>query len=283
MTKKADLEYRGEPLRPCIRYAGGKTWLADTMIAFSKENPTNRFVEPFAGGMAISLAVRHPVTIINDINPHVINLYRQIKNGLDLKIRMENSASCYKQNRERFNELIKEGDIRSAEAAQLFFYLNKTGFNGLSRFNKRGLFNVPFGKYESINYGKGFESYRNQFSSWEFSDNDFEKIVIGDNDFTFIDCPYDDSFVSYSSEGFTWEDQQRTALWASKLSGPVVSTNLSTDRVVEMYRDLGFLVRFMKARRSISCKGDNRKPVLEMIAVKNANIPPIFLEKSIDA
>ncbi len=64
---------------------------------------------------------------------------------------MANDSRQYYAHRERFNQLLSEGQGETAEAAALFYYLNRTGYNGLCRFNRGGGFRlVPFGRYSRI-------------------------------------------------------------------------------------------------------------------------------------
>jgi DNA adenine methylase len=65
----------------------------------------------------------------------------------------------FARNRLRFNALVANGRADSAEAAALFYYLNRTGYNALCRSNRRGEFNVPFGRYEAITYRTDFKEY----------------------------------------------------------------------------------------------------------------------------
>ena len=180
---------------------------------------------------------------------------------------MENDEDLYYQHRERLNELIKEDNL-SKEAAELFYYLNRTGFNGLCRFNQKGKYNVPFGRYKTINYIKDFTEYKNVFKDWEFSNKDFEEIEILPDDFIYADPPYDVEFTQYSSQGFTLDDQERLVKWLENHPGPVIISNQGTPRMIELYKDFGYEVDFLRAPRRISSDGD-RTPAKELIATKN--------------
>jgi site-specific DNA-adenine methylase len=94
-------------------------------------------------------------------------LYKGLKNGLKTNIRMEFNPEAYFENRSRFNALIAGGKGRTWEAAQLFFYLIQSCFNGLSRFNKSGFYNVPIGSYKSVNYERDNTAYERVFQGWE--------------------------------------------------------------------------------------------------------------------
>jgi DNA adenine methylase len=82
----------------------------------------------------------------------LISFYRWLKRGLNISIEMSNNETRYYKLRQRFNELLRSGKATMKEAASLFYYLNRTGYNGLRRFNQSGEFNVPFGRYVTINY-----------------------------------------------------------------------------------------------------------------------------------
>jgi DNA adenine methylase len=225
-------------------------------------------VEPFCGGLAASLGLRPLRAVLNDINPHLINFYRQIQAGLRITIEVHNDESLFYTHRKRFNQLIKQNKGETAEAAELFYFLNRTCFNGLCRFNNSGEFNVPFGSYKKINYVTDFHPYQRLLKNWTFQNHDLELLSISPDDFVYADPPYDVEFTSYSSGGFSWEDQIRTAELLAKQTGPVVLSNQSTPRIEKLYHKLGFTITYLDAPRRISATG-NRSAVQEVLAVKN--------------
>ena len=269
-------------LKPPLKWAGGKRWLVPHLITLWKPHCTRRYVEPFCGGLAVALGLAPQNALLNDVNPQLINFYRQVQLGLELKIEMGNERSLFYQQRERFNELMRahktngngNGTARrlrsshSIEAAQLFYYLNRTCFNGLCRFNQSGEFNVPFGTYKSITYATDFFAYKEVFCNWTFSNFDFESITFDAGDFVYADPPYDVEFTTYSAGGFSWEDQVRTAELLSEHEGPVVISNQATKRIVSLYKRMGFKLSYLDAPRRISCTGD-RSSAREVLATKN--------------
>jgi DNA adenine methylase len=255
-------------VRPPLKWAGGKRWQLPHLEPFWKENRNRRLVEPFCGGLAVTTGLLPQRALLNDINPHVINFYDWLKRGLRITFDMANDGALYYAARERFNELLESGQAKSSEAATLFYYLNRTGYNGLCRFNARGLFNVPFGTYAKINYRTEFQEYRSAFANWTFTNTDFEKIPLADEDFIYADPPYDVEFTAYSKGGFDWDEQERAAEWLSKHKGPVILSNQATPRIVKLYRSLRFTLKFLNAPRRISCTGD-RTPAMEVLAVRN--------------
>jgi len=253
---------------PPLKWAGGKRWQLPHVEALWDAHRGRRLVEPFCGGLAIALGLMPAEALLNDINPHVINFYRWLKRGLRIGIRLENEAGLYYEHRARFNQLLSEGRASSRECAQLFYYLNRTGYNGLCRFNRRGAFNVPFGRYARINYTRDFSAFRDAFAAWRFTNTDLERVPFRDEDFVYADPPYDVEFRSYAKEGFSWDDQVRTAERLARHPGPVILVNQATPRIRDLYRGLGYRVALLRAPRRISCTGD-RTPAEEVFATRN--------------
>ncbi len=258
----------GSPVRPPLKWAGGKRWQLPVLRPIWRAHSERRLVEPFCGGIAVATGLMPKRALLNDINPHVINLYRWLRSGLTIRLRMRNEENYYYRCRDRFNRLLRQGKSATAEAAQLFYYLNRTGYNGLCRFNKSGEFNVPFGQYKKLDYKLDFQEYRSAFGDWKFTDTDFQSIKLRDDDFVYADPPYDVEFTHYSRGGFDWGEQERAACWLASHAGPVVLSNQATPRVVELYRSLGFNLQFLDAPRRISCTGD-RTPAPEVLATMN--------------
>lgn len=254
-------------LTPPLKWAGGKRWLLSALYPMWLPHADRQLVEPFVGGMAVALGLQPEVAILNDVNPHLINFYRWLQRGLIIDLVMKNDSALYYQYRDRFNELIQTDSADSAEAAALFYYLNRTGYNGLCRFNSRGLFNVPFGKYKNITYTYDFSAYSFVLSSWELTSNDFATLDLHPESFIYADPPYDVEFTTYSAGGFSWKEQVRLAQWLATHPGPVITSNQATDRILALYRGLGFEIEVVHAPRRIACNGD-RRPALEMLATK---------------
>ena len=273
LTRISPARGSGSPLeiassRPPLKWAGGKRWQVKHLRPIWLAHTRRRLVEPFCGGLAVTLGLAPERALLNDINSHVVDFYRWLKKGLKIIVPMENDENLFYSHRRRFNELLAAGRGSSHEAAELFYYLNRTGYNGLCRFNRRGGFNVPFGRYENISYKRDFSPYRDLFAGWEFTSKDFEKIPLSKGDFVYADPPYDVEFTQYSKQGFGWDDQVRLVEWLCAHKGPVVLSNQATDRIVRLYEIAGFKLLFLRAPRMISCTGD-RTPAREVLALKN--------------
>lgn len=255
-------------LSPPLKWAGGKRWQLPQLREFWDRENHRRLVEPFCGGLAVALGLRPEEALLNDANPHLMNFYEWLKRGLRISIEMANDANLFYEHRDRFNQLLRARKDQTREAASLFYYLNRTGYNGLCRFNRSGEFNVPFGRYVNINYRRSFVDYRPLFRTWEFSRTTFHQVRLRPDDFVYADPPYDVVFTQYSKGGFSWDEQVRAAEWLAKHRGPVVLANQATPRIMKLYRALGYKLMTLKGPRRISCTGD-RTDAKEVLAFRN--------------
>lgn len=256
-----------EQLTPPLKWAGGKRWLVPYLQKTWQNYSSYRLVEPFCGGLAIALGLQPNQALLNDINPHVVNFYKCLQHGLKLDIEVQNDREFYYTQRVEFNRLIHSGRANTPQAAQIFYYLNRTGYNGLCRFNRNGGFNVPFGRHRTINYTRDFSAYKLVFAEWNFINVDFAKISVESGDFIYADPPYDVDFRQYTKNGFEWTEQERLARWLAQHNCPMIASNQATPRILELYQDSGFKIHILNAPRRISCNGD-RIPAKEMLAYK---------------
>ena len=255
-------------LTPPLKWAGGKRWQVPILQGIWARHSDRRLVEPFCGGMAVALGLQPSSALLNDANVHLINFYRWVKRGLIVNFPLCNDRAAYLEARAQFNALVSAGEGRSHRAAVLFYYLNRTGYNGLCRFNRTGAFNVPFGRYDRIAYATDFLKYRRALRNWRLSSVDLARVAYRPDDFIYADPPYDVEFTQYSRGGFSWDDQVRTAGLLAGHPGPVVLVNQATERILRLYRSLGFEIDVVDAPRRISCDG-NRTPAREAIATRH--------------
>ena len=252
---------------PPLKWAGGKRWFVPYIQPYWKKHTHRRLVEPFCGGLAVSLGLQPKKALLNDINWPLVHFFKLLKQGFFIHSPFENNEDFYYKSREKFNKLLGKND-RSAQTAELFYYLNRTGYNGLCRFNNQGEFNVPFGKYKRIHYKHDFLIYKKVFKPWTFACLDFEQLELSSEDFIYADPPYDVEFTKYSMQDFSFEDQERLAQFLAQHKGPVIISNQATLRIKKLYKKLGFRLKFLSAPRRISCTGD-RSPAQELMAFQN--------------
>ena len=255
-------------LTPFLKWAGGKTWLAPKLAEmYEPYRDTYTWVEPFCGGLGATLGVMPNRAILSDSNPYLINLYQQIDKGL--------SSSNYWNSKEQFEDIKRRFNLYQFNdefSAKAFYYLNRTCFNGLCRFNQKGKFNVGYGKYKKPKLDHDFSTYREIFTDWDFFNWDYKIALSLSKEhvypaFVYADPPYDAGFTGYSG-AFKWDDQVNLAEMLAAFDSPVVASNKATDRIIALYKSLGFAIEYIEAPRRIACNGD-RKPVTEMLATKN--------------
>lgn len=281
MTRLEQLELLGTPVRragtgyaPPLKWAGGKRWLVKYLRPLWEPHEEKRLVEPFAGGLAVTLGLLPERALLNDINQHLINFYQHLKSGLILNIHGGTTDQTFKRHRSAFNTLIRQGRAvgmhdDGKRAAMLFYYLNRHCYNGLCRFNKAGEFNTPNGRYTNPLFEKDLTSYQPIVSGWDFVAGDFAALELGPNDFVYADPPYDNAFTGYSGNQFGFKQQKDLAVWLAKHKGPVVLSNHATSDMLDLYEKLGFdTSRQYEAPRMIQCLGD-RSPALEVLATLN--------------
>lgn len=254
-------------LDPLLKWAGGKRWQLPRLAPIWAKHAHRRLVEPCVGGMAVALGLRPERALLNDKNPHLVNFYRYVRDGFGPMPHAKTDAE-YRAARARFNALVRTGRQESEEAAGLFYLLNRCGFNGLVRFNRKGEFNVPWCKRENPAYASDFTAHREALENWTLTEGDATDVPLEPEDFVYCDPPYDGTFDDYSAGGFSWADQVRVAEWLASHRGPVILCNANTVRVNDLYARLGFSVALLEAPRRIACNG-NRVPALEVFAGKN--------------
>lgn len=233
------------------------------------------------------MAINPDHVLANDCWPAVINLYNQVKVGLMPHFEMVGTPTEFEKRRLEFNErAIDKGEL-SAETANLLYFIQRTGHNGLVRCNSKGWSNVPHGKPDRKKWDKykedfsdyhkyltNFDAHQNAFKNWEFICGDFADVPIAHDDFLYADPPYDPVSATGASfsytKGFTWGDQVRLAEFLASKPNPVVASNYATPRILELYLDLGFKVKTFGTKTSISCNGGDRGNVItEILAIKN--------------
>lgn len=256
------------PLKPPLKWAGGKRWLVPHLRPLWEPHQHRRYVEPFCGGLATPLGLQPRQAWINDNNIHLVQFYRWVQRGFRVDLDLQNDREVYYRYRTLFNQYVHENRAHDKTASELFYYLNRTCYNGLCRFNRKGEFNVPFGSYKRINYLYDFSDYAQTMQPWKITSGDFEQMQLHPDDFIYADPPYDVPFVQYSQYGFNWDDQVRLAKWLARHPGPTVISNQATARVLDLYRQLGFETICLPAPRRISCNGD-RTPATEVLAFRN--------------
>lgn len=260
-------EVQGQPIKPFLRYAGGKAKYVSLFEQFYDRK--RRYVSLFCGALGDVLGLRPERALLNDSFAALINLYEWVQRGFYLgDRRIVHSPARYYQARDRFNEIACSPELlkkNSQEAAELLFYLNRHCFNGLIRAAKKGNLNMPIGKPSKEDgvfwYPPHLFEYREILSGWELSCKDFSEVEIEKNDYVYADPPYEpltptSKFTEYGNgKVFDWKRQVELAEFLSELKVPVVASNHATTRILELYSQLGFNYITFPKSRPINSKG----------------------------
>ena len=261
------------PATPFLKWAGGKTALLPELL---KHVPPRlrRYHEPFVGGGALFFATAPRRAVLSDSNGELIHCWQQVR---DDAYGVLDALSDHVYERGHFQRVRALDPMRlaPAERAARFIYLNKTCFNGLWRVNRSGRFNVPFGRYRNPTFHdpglliRAKEALRGV----DILHAPFEIALrrASPGDFVYLDPPYDPlsetaSFTSYTANSFGWEDQERLAAACAALDARGVRfllSNSATTRIRRLYRS--FEHRVVRAPRHISCKGEGRGRVDELL------------------
>jgi len=210
-------------LRPVVKWAGGKRWLAAHIHELKPRKWRGRYYEPFVGGGALFFALQPPRATLADTNKELITTYRAIQGDPDGVIRLLGSYSYGK----RFFYKLRDRAPRADHTiAARFLYLNRTCWNGLYRVTRDGKFNTPFGSYDNPTICDP-ERIRNASKRLRRANlfvSDFERCVsrAKKGDFVYFDPPYitghqDNGFLKYNKQLFSWADQERLAKLAIRL------------------------------------------------------------------
>ena len=313
--------------RPLLKWAGGKRQLLPVLVSYYPQK-FSRYIEPFMGSAAVffdllnSGRLARRTSILADVNPDLIGCYRTLRDRPGAVIRSltllaaqyrEGGTACYYDVRDlRFNPLraalqaratdpADVADMYTPELAAMLIFLNRTGFNGLFRLNRRGGFNVPVGRYTNPKICD--EAHLRAVASALASPSvtltlrPFDRTLAeaGEGDFVYCDPPYaplspTSSFANYTADGFSSFDQRRlqqAVIAACGRGAHVIVSNSSATEVLQAYttpeaRKAKLQVRPVPARRAINSIASSRGPVNELIisnvrAASLANVRPKML------
>ena len=223
-----------------IKYRGGKSKEIPAIMSHMPRF-SGRYIEPFFGGGALFFHLEPRQAIINDINSKLMGFYRGVRdNYITLRKELDEIEILYNKNRSDFetqkalyptervedkNEqmyyilraMFNETTEKTYSDALLYYFINKTAYSGMIRYNARGEFNVPFGRYKSLNTSAISQRHCRLLQRAEILNTDYSDVfnMCDTNDFIFLDPPYDCVFSDYGNEeykdGFNEENQKRLA------------------------------------------------------------------------
>ncbi len=266
------------PPRPCtiLRWIGGKGQLLDA-IGEALPATGRRWIEPCVGGGIVAMAHGGRCTerLLADANGDLIALYRLIQEDVEgfiadvapLFAAENNTADGFRDMKSRFNAL----PVGDAERARLFFAINRAGFNGPIRYNKKGELNVSFGKRKSVPlHLKHLRAFSAALHGAELVHADFRTVMreAGPGDIVYCDPPYINTFTGYTASGFSLQDQADMAAEARAAAArgaTVVVSNTDCSLARELY--VNAQCRQVVVERRVSAKTASRGKAAEVLAV----------------
>lgn len=251
-------------MKPIIKYRGGKSKEINNFIEFIP-NQYDRYIEPFAGGAALFFYLAPNAALINDINSRLVNFYSAVRENFDsLKAELTRLELTYRSNQMEYEQIKMKDKSRHVENknealyyllrdmyngiiekkyldATLYYFINKTSYSGMLRFNSKGEFNVPFGRYKNFNTQLVSEEHSGLLKRTEITNEDYSEIFnrCTVNDFVFLDPPYDCIFTDYGNieqNGFTEDNHRRLAQDFRNLGSRSLMVIGKTPLTEELYR-----------------------------------------------
>ncbi|NKJ70200.1 Dam family site-specific DNA-(adenine-N6)-methyltransferase [Vibrio chemaguriensis] len=267
--------------RAFLKWAGGKYGLVEDIQRHLP--PARKLVEPFVGAGSVFLNTDYDHYLLADINPDLINLYNLLKERPEEYISEakrwfvaeNNRKEAYLHIRAEFN---KTDDVMYRSLA--FLYMNRFGFNGLCRYNKKGGFNVPFGSYKKPYFPEAeLEFFAEKAKKATFACEGYPETFrrARKGSVVYCDPPYAPlsntaNFTSYAGNGFTLDDQAALADIAERTATergiPVLISNHDTTLTRRLYH--GADLNVVKVKRTISRNGSGRNKVDELLALFHA-------------
>ncbi|HIH9412044.1 TPA: Dam family site-specific DNA-(adenine-N6)-methyltransferase [Klebsiella quasipneumoniae subsp. similipneumoniae] len=278
-TKERKVKPAAEFERSIFKWAGGKFGVLEQIFRYLPEG--KRLIEPFVGGGAVFMNAGYQENLLNDVNADLINFYKTLQREEHSLITLAhrffldyNTQEGYLAVRNAFNKQVYD-DLHRAAA---FLFLNRHCFNGLTRYNQAGEFNVGYGKYKTPYFPlQEMEAFLGAEGRSEFVCGDFAAVIeaAGEGDVIFCDPPYEplpntEGFTNYSGHDFKFEEQKRLVSLltdAHRRGAKVLITNSGAPNIRELYHDSGFRVEPLFARRSVSCKGDTRGVAHDVLGI----------------
>ena len=264
--------------KPFLRWAGGKR----RSIPFLENHlprKFKRYFELFLGAGSLFFHICPSNAVLSDKNRCLIECYNAIKENPELVSRHlqehlpKSSKDYYLEMRKKYNK-----SEYSISKAALFIYLNKTCFNGIWRVNKKGRFNVPYGRPPNLPSKDDLVNVSIALSKVELSQKDYKDVVedIDKGDFVYFDPPYPplngtSNFTHYTKERFTKEDHYELAQVAKKLNNKgcyVLISNSNTKYIHSLYKD-DFNMFELEVMRCI--RADGKRYKIREIVITNYN------------
>lgn len=223
-------------LKPIVKWSGGKSDEIKQIIPHLPEK-YKVYLEPFIGGGALYFHLKPCLSAISDVHTELIDFYQSIKDGHSQEI--YNFMENHPNDPETYYEVRKKQPTTPLENSQRFYYLRKTCFRGMLRYNNKGEFNIPYGRYKTYNYEEiKNEEYQKLLKNTDIYNKSFEYLFENYNDpdnFMFLDPPYDSEFTDYGYCKFGKEEHKTLAELFKTTKIKCMMVIGETDFIKELY------------------------------------------------
>lgn len=281
-------------LKPFVKWGGGKRQIMHKIKCyFPKPEEFNNYHEPFVGAGSVFMELCNSHWFVNkdiyisDIMQPLINVYKVIRdspnelmNELDRYTQLTSDKDAFIEGRKLYNSLKADPSLQKILMATLFIYLNKTGYNGMYRENKKGEFNIPYGKHPSrlilyhAEHIKQLSSIlrnpRVHVSAQNFKNGD-DSMTHGD--FIYMDPPYYGTFSKYNKDDFGKEKHVELRDYFISLTNKgckVALSNSNNPFIRELYASIpGVRVVELEARRYVNSNPDKRNDYHKELLIMN--------------
>ena len=268
--------------KPFVKWVGGKRQLLQQfhklgLFPGKFDDDANCYFEPFVGGGAVFFDLQPKNTTISDLNSELITAYKVIRDNVDDLIY---SLKTHVYSKEYFlaTRAKNPSEMNDLDVASRFIYLNRTCFNGMYRVNRKGQFNVPFGRYKNpiICDEDNLRAVSSALKNAEILNEDYKFVLdkAKQGDFIYFDPPYypinmTSSFTSYTKDGFAEKEQAElrdTFVELSRRGCFVMLSNSDTPFIHSLYGDIDSVkITIVKAGRAINSKSTGRGKITEVI------------------
>lgn len=264
-------------MKPFLKWAGNKYGLIERITDLLPAGA--RLIEPFVGSGAVFLNSDYDAYVLADANPDLINLFVHLRDEGEQFIDYCRSFFVPENNvNQRYYELrslFNQSDDTRLKSA-LFVYMNRHCFNGLCRYNSKGGFNAPFGRYKRPYFpAKEMRNFHRRAQRATFVRGRFAAVMdeAVEGDVVYCDPPYvplssTAHFTSYSADKFGFAEQTALAQKAAELAArgiPVMISNHHTEFTEQAYAQAE--THTFDVARRISCQATNRRPATEVLAL----------------
>lgn len=250
-------------MNPVLKYRGGKSKEIPRFLQYIPDN-FNRYIEPFLGGGAVYFHIEPETAILNDINTRLMTFYNQLRDQYpQMRMQLDDLQHQYEENQLAYRRLkAQHPDERVPNANEdlyyhirelfnhpddtyldgvLYFFINKTAYSGMIRYNNSGEYNVPFGRYPNFNTNLITPRHSELLQTADLFNLDYSEIfdMAENDDFIFLDPPYDCVFNDYGNidmmNGFDEEQHRRLAADFTNLPCPTLMIIGKTPLTEELY------------------------------------------------